>query len=39
MEEINQNLPEPAASGQSNIGLAIVAYTSSFHPASDRAEK
>ncbi len=32
MEETNQNLPEPAASGQSNIGLAVVAYILFFIP-------
>ena len=32
MEETNQNLPEPAASGQNNIGLAIVAYILFFIP-------
>ena len=33
MEETNQNLSEePAASGQSNIGLAIVAYILFFIP-------
>ena len=32
MEETNQNLPEPASSGQSNIGLAIVAYILFFIP-------
>ncbi len=39
MEETNQNSPEPAASGQNNIGLAIVAYILFFYSASDRTEK